>query len=90
MKKNYFMISLVRNIALVAWMVSALWLGGKAFQQYNLYNSNLQLTQVAGAGFKMSEIFHFTGFDKTILIVFVIALIVFIIFNKMQKKAKGL
>lgn len=79
MMKNNKIFTWIRNIILIPMVASMTWLAFKAHRLLSLYNSTML---EGGSGVKLAP---FTNTDKYILIVLVISLILFLIFNKIRK-----
>lgn len=81
MKKNKIF-TWLRNIVLIPLLASIIWLVSKGSRILILYNSTML---EGGRGVELSP---FTKTDIYILILFVISLTLFLIFNKIKKKHK--
>lgn len=79
-KKTLF--TYLRNIVLMPTLASMAWLLFKAARLLSLYNSTML---EGGRGVKLAP---FTNTDIYILIVFVISMTLFLIFNKIRKHTK--
>lgn len=82
MKKKNTLFTWLRNIVLVPMIASIIWLVSKGARVLMLYNSTML---EGGRGVKFSP---FTKTDLYILVVFVISLTLFVIFNKIRKNTK--
>lgn len=79
-KKNLF--TYLRNLVLMPMLASLAWLLFKSARLLSLYNSTML---EGGRGVKLAP---FTNTDIYILIVFVISMTLFLIFNKIRKHTK--
>ena len=82
MNKKRMIYTWIRNITLVPLIGSIIWLVSKVSRLLMISNSAMI------TGGRGNELTSFTDIDKYILIVFVVSLTIFLIFNKMKDKEK--
>ena len=82
MNKKRMIYTWIRNITLVPLIGSIIWLVSKVSRLLMISNSAMI------TGGRGNELTSFTDIDKYILIVFVVSLTIFLIFNKMKDKGK--